>query len=52
MAKNEFTCDCNIIHEEVVKKALKVMPEDDIFYKLADFFKVLGDTTRAKILFA
>ena len=52
MAKNGCTCDCNIIHEEVVKKALKVMPEDDIFYKLADFFKVLGVTTRAKILFA
>ena len=52
MSKNEFVCDCNIIHQEVVDNALRVMPSDDIFYKLADFFKVLGDTTRAKILFA
>ena len=28
------------------------MPEDDLFNKLAEFFKILGDTTRAKILFA
>lgn len=52
MSKNEFVCDCNIIHQEVVDNALRVMPSDDIFYKLADFFKVLGDTARAKILFA
>ena len=52
MSKNEFICDCNIIHEEKVKATLKNMPEDDIFNKLAEFFKILGDTTRAKILFA
>lgn len=52
MAKNEFSCDCNVIHEEIVMKVLKVMPSEDIFFRLADFFKVLGDSTRAKILFA
>ncbi len=28
------------------------MPEEDTFNKLAEFFKILGDTTRVKILFA
>lgn len=52
MAKNEFVCDCNIIHEEIVKEVLKTFPDQDEFNKLADFFKILGDTTRTKILFA
>ncbi len=28
------------------------MPDADTFNKLAEFFKILGDTTRVKILFA
>ena len=52
MSKNEFICYCNIIHENIVKDTLSKMPEDDLFNKLAEFFKILGDTTRAKILFA
>lgn len=52
MARNEFVCDCNVIHQDVVNKTIKNMPDADIFNKLADFFKILGDTTRAKILFA
>ena len=27
------------------------MPDEIMFFELADFFKVLGDTTRVKILF-
>ena len=52
MSKNEFICDCNIIHEDVVKDTIKKMPDMDLFNKLAEFFKILGDTTRAKILYA
>jgi len=52
MSKNEFTCDCNVIHQDVVDNTLKKMPIDETFYKLAEFFKIMGDTTRAKILFA
>ncbi len=52
MAKNEFVCDCNIIHQEIVDKTLKNMPDSYTFNSLAEFFKILGDTTRAKILFA
>lgn len=52
MAKNEFTCDCNIIHQDIVNQTLENMVNEDIFNKLAEFFKILGDTTRTKILFA
>lgn len=52
MSRNEFICDCNIIHQDSVDIAKAKMPEIDTFYKLADFFNLLGDTTRCKILFA
>lgn len=52
MAKNEFTCDCNVIHQDIVDKTKKEMLKDELFYKIADFFKILGDTTRMKILYA
>ncbi len=52
MSKNEFVCDCNIIHQDVVDKTSKEMLQDALFYKIADFYKILGDTTRMKILYA
>lgn len=52
MSKNEFVCDCNIIHKDKVEDTLKKMPDGDLLTKLADFFKILGDTTRVKILYA
>ena len=52
MSKNEFICDCNIIHKDVVSKVIGLMAEEDSFNKLAEFFKILGDTTRVKILYA
>ncbi len=52
MSRNEFICDCNIIHHDIVNEVKKDMLSEDLFYKLADFFKILGDTTRMKILFA
>ena len=52
MSKNEFICDCNAIHQDVVDNTTKNMLDADTFNKIAEFFKILGDTTRAKILFA
>ena len=45
-------CDCDVIHAEVVDAVKKKMPEEDELYDLSDFFKVLGDSTRAKIMWA
>ena len=52
MFRNEFTCDCNIIHEDIVNKVLEKIPKDITFSQLAKLFKLIGDTTRCKILFA
>ena len=52
MSKNEFICDCNVIHQEIVNVALEQMKDENLFNKMAEFFKILGDTTRVKILFA
>lgn len=52
MSKNEFVCDCNVIHKDIVDSVNNNMLSDDLFYKIADFFKILGDTTRMKILYA
>lgn len=52
MSRNEFICDCNVIHQDMVDDTIKRMLDEDLFNKLAEFFKILGDTTRMKILFA
>lgn len=52
MARNEFSCDCNVIHEDAVNDVLSKMPNENIFCRLAFLFKLIGDTTRCRILFA
>lgn len=52
MARNEFSCDCNVIHQDKVNDVLGKMPSEDVFYRLADLFKLIGDPTRCHILFA
>ena len=51
MSKNEFVCDCNIIHQDIVESTLKEMQDVDLLNKISEFFKILGDSTRSKILF-
>ena len=45
-------CDCNVIHSDIVDKVKSLMPRESQLYDLADFFKVLGDSTRVKIMWA
>lgn len=45
-------CSCNTIHSDVINKVKEGMPEDEVLYDLAELFKVFGDTTRTKILYA
>lgn len=55
MSKNNVNidvCSCTMIHEDVVKKVKKRMPQEEKLYDLADLFKVFGDTTRIKIMCA
>ena len=44
-------CDFIHVHEEIVKRVTKAMPDEDQLMDLADFFKVFADSTRIKILY-
>jgi ArsR family transcriptional regulator len=52
LIKDDLYCDCDVIHADVVEKVKMKMPDEDELYDLSDFFKVLGDSTRAKIIWA
>lgn len=45
-------CDCDVIHEDIVNEVKSKMPEEESLYDLAELFKVFGDSTRIKILWA
>ena len=40
------------VREDVVKRVIKNQPCDEYLYDLAELFKVFGDSTRIKILYA
>ncbi len=52
MKKEEMFCDCDVIHADVVDAVRNNMPAEGELYDLSDFFKVLGDSTRVKIMWA
>ena len=39
-------------HEAILRKVRQELPTDELLCDLADLFKLFGDTTRVKILFA
>ncbi|MCZ6171677.1 ArsR/SmtB family transcription factor [Campylobacter ureolyticus] len=45
-------CDSIVIHKEVVENTKIKMPDDTSLNELADFFKIFGDSTRVRILWA
>lgn len=45
-------CDCTVIHEAIVNQVKEKMPAEENLYDLAELFKVFGDSTRIKILWA
>lgn len=45
-------CDCNIIHEEKVRTTKEKMLDKSTIDEMSLFFKILGDNTRIKILYA
>ena len=50
--KKNLECDCDVIHGENVESAKKLMPSEDELFDLSEFFKVLGDSTRVRIVSA
>jgi len=45
-------CEAHCVHDNLVKKVLQDLPDEDTLYDLAELFKVFGDSTRIRILFA
>ena len=45
-------CECEETHPELINRKREVLPDDITLYSLADFFKILGDSTRMSILYA
>ena len=52
MKRNKLVCDCEVIHEEVVKRVRLSMPKEEDLYDLADLYKMFSDSTRIRILWA
>ena len=53
MAINDVEiCEDNCIHIDRLEKVREKLPDVDELYDLAELFKVFGDSTRIKILYA
>ncbi len=52
MNKDIEVCEVPHAHKETVESVEKIMPPEERLYDLAELFKVFGDSTRIKILFA
>ncbi len=50
--KKAETCGQICIHDDIVEKVQQNMPEENNLYDLAELFKVFGDSTRIKIIWA
>lgn len=48
---NESKC-CGQTQQELIEKINKKMPDLDLLFSLAEFFKVFGDSTRIRIMCA
>ena len=44
--------ECEVLNQEIVDNVRKQMLDEDILFDVSDFFKILGDSTRAKIMWA
>lgn len=52
MKIDQSICDCDAIHQEVINRVQKKMPDKQNFFDLSNLYKMLADSTRLKILWA
>lgn len=45
-------CEENLVHQDAVEQVRGLLPPDETLYDLAELFKIFGDSTRVKILYA
>jgi len=48
----QFSCDCDVIHEDIVKRVRTSMPKHKDFIDLAALYNMFSDSTRVRILWA
>ena len=47
-----YACESNLVHEDAVRQVYALMLPEKVFADASVFFKVMGDGTRFRILFA
>lgn len=47
-----YTCDCEVIHEQTVESVRKKLEDKDTYLALASLYKMFADGTRIQILHA
>ena len=52
MPREKFSCDCDVVHGDVVKRVSREMLKEDMYQDMAAFFKLFGDETRMRIIWA
>ena len=45
-------CEETEVHESTVEMVRSQLPQEEVLYDLAELFKIFGDSTRIKILYA
>lgn len=45
-------CSCLLEHPDTIEQVRSLLPPDEMLYDLAELFKIFGDSTRIKILYA
>ena len=50
--KDVERCEYMHVHEAIVNQVNQNMPDEEVLYDLAELFKIFGDSTRIKILYA
>ncbi len=46
-----FICEEHGVHQDIIEKVSKVMPDKAVLYDAAELLKVFGDSTRIRIIF-
>ena len=45
-------CEHNHVHDQVVEEVRRHIPNEDVLYDLTELFRIFGDSTRVRILYA
>lgn len=45
---DEYICG---VHQDIIDKVARVMPDESVLYDVSELLKVFGDTTRIRIIF-